>query len=192
MIVGGIVALTVVFTRLATSLSAARGGRLKGVVELDEQDHIVLLGYTPGRTERLVSTLVHEGRRLVVCAWDEVAEHPMTAQRGVAFVRGDLAHTDVMRRAGVAAAATVVIDGRDDNEALMIAVAVDHANPHVHLVAALRDLARCEHLLYVNPRVQCVQWHQPRLIAEEALDPGITQVYAGLKRRAWPETARVT
>lgn len=38
-IVGGIVALTVLFTRLATSLSAAKGRRLKGVVELDERDH---------------------------------------------------------------------------------------------------------------------------------------------------------
>ena len=37
-------------------------------------------------------------------------------------------------------ARVAVIDGRDDNETLAIAVAVDHANPRVHMVAAVRDL----------------------------------------------------
>ena len=87
------------------------------------------------------------------------------------FVRGDLTHADVMERACVARARTAVIDGRDDNETLAIAVAVDHANPDVHLVAALRDLGRREHLAYVNPRVQCVQWHMPYLLTEEATTP---------------------
>ena len=82
-----------------------------------------------------------------------------------------------MRRASVSTARTALIDGRDDNETLAIAVVVDHADPDVHVVAALRDLRRSEHLRYVNPRMQTVQWHVPYLLAEEALDPGITQVY---------------
>ena len=47
----------------------------------------------------------------------------------------------------------------------------------VHLVAAVRDLARRESLRYVNPGVQVVQWHMPSLLTEEANDPGITAVY---------------
>ena len=74
----------------------------------------------------------------------------------------------------------MVIDGRDDNETLAIAVAVDHANPDIHLVAAVRDLGRRENLRYVNPGVQVVQWHMPFLLTEEATDPGITQVYNDL------------
>jgi voltage-gated potassium channel len=50
----------------------------------------------------------------------------------------------------------------------------------VHLVAALRDLGRRDNLRYVNPRIACVQWHMPSLITEEALDPGITEVYSDL------------
>jgi voltage-gated potassium channel len=73
-----------------------------------------------------------------------------------------------------------VIDGRDDNETLAIAVAVDHANPRIHLVAAVRDLGRRENLRYVNEGVQVVQWHMPFLLTEEATDPGITQVYNDL------------
>ncbi|MCA1672806.1 MAG: NAD-binding protein [Actinobacteria bacterium] len=184
-IVGGIVALTILFTELASAIQNVKGKRMKGVVELDVSDHTVILGYTPGRTQRIVAEFGVEGRlELVLCAWDEVAEHPMPEQAGVRFVRGDLTAADVLARACVERAATVVIDGRDDNETLAIAVAVDHLNPRVHLVAALRDMSRCQHLRYVNPHVQCVQWHMPNLLTEEALDPGITQVYAELMSSA--------
>lgn len=180
-IVGGIVTLTLLFTSLADYIATAKGKRLRGVVPLDLEDHVVVLGYAAGRTERIVKELTAEGRlQVVVCAWDDVTEHPMPEHPLVHFVRGDLTHADVMTRACVGRARTAVIDGRDDNESLAVAVAVDHANPGIHMVAALRDLSRREHLSYVNPRVQCVQWHLPFLLTEEATDPGITQVYNDL------------
>ncbi|MGY1829227.1 NAD-binding protein [Geodermatophilus sp. SYSU D01180] len=177
-IVGGIVTLTLLFTELATALQTARGRRLRGVVGLDLRDHVVVLGYTPGRTERIVAELtVEPGTRIALCAHDDVAVNPMPEETAVSFVRGDLTHADVMVRAGVARARTVVIDGRDDNETLAIAVAVDHANPRVHMVAAVRDLGRRDTLRYVNPGVQVVQWHMPFLLSEEAADPGLTEIY---------------
>ncbi|WP_028931745.1 ion channel [Pseudonocardia asaccharolytica] len=180
-IVGGIVALTVLFTALASQIQMVKGRRMRGAVEVDLSGHTVLLGYTPGRTEGIVTELCLEGDRDVVLgAWDDVAENPMPEHERVRFVRGDLTSVDVLTRAGVARATTAVIDGRDDNETLTMAVAVDHVNPDVHMVATLRDLNRCEHLRYVNPAVQCVQWHMPKMVTEEALDPGITQVYAEL------------
>jgi voltage-gated potassium channel len=180
-IVGGIVTLTLLFTQLAGALQSIRGRRLRGVVPLDLSDHVVLLGYWPGRTERIVAELTAEGRcQVALCAWDDVAENPLPDQPAVHFVRGDLTHEDVMTRACVQRARTVVIDGRDDNETLAIAVAVDHANPDIHLVAAVRDLGRRENLRYVNPGVQVVQWHMPFLLTEEATDPGITQIYNDL------------
>ena len=180
-IVGGIVTLTLLFTRLADHLSTLKGKRMRGDIAVDLDDHVVLLGYTPGRTERLVRELTEEGRlRIVLCAWDDDGDNPLPQQPAVQFVRGDLTRADVMERAAVARARTAVLDGRDDNETLAMAVAVDHAAPDIHLVAALRDLTRREQLTYVNPRVQCVQWHMPFLLSEEATDPGITQVYNDL------------
>jgi voltage-gated potassium channel len=180
-IVGGIVTLTLLFTQLANALQSVRGKRLRGVVALDLADHVVLLGYWPGRTERIVAELTADGRfQVALCAWDDVAENPLPDQPAVHFVRGDLAHEDVMTRACVQRARTAVIDGRDDNETLAVAVAVNHANEDIHLVAALRDLSRLESQRYVNPAVQAVQWHMPFLLSEEANDPGITQIYNDL------------
>ena len=54
-IVGGIVTLTLLFTQLATALQSVRGRRARGVVPLDLDNHVVLLGWTPGRTERIIA-----------------------------------------------------------------------------------------------------------------------------------------
>jgi voltage-gated potassium channel len=180
-IVGGIVTLTLLFTQLTTALQTARGRRTRGVVALDLEGHVVLLGYTPGRTERIVAELTAEGRaRVVLCAWDDVQEDPLPHLPDVDFVRGDLTRVDVLRRACVPRARTAVVDGRDDNETLAITVAVAHVHPGIHLVAAVRDLGRRETLRYVDPEVQVVQWHMPFLLSEEAADPGLTQVYNDL------------
>lgn len=180
-IVGGIVALTLLFTQLAHSIQTIRGRRMRGIAALDLQGHVVLLGYQPGRTQRIVDELTAEGRlQVALCAWDDVGEHPVPERPDVQFVRGDLTHVDLMSRAGVDRARTAIIDGRDDNESLAIAVAVDHANPDIHMIAGLRDLSRRNHFGYVNARVHCVQWHNPFLLTEEAVDPGISDVYTEL------------
>lgn len=180
-ILGGVVTLTILFTQLAAYLQAVRGRRMKGLVRLDLSGHTVILGYHPGRTERMVDELCAEGDiSLVLVGWDEVGEDPMPERAEVRFVRGDPTGEAVLARAAVPAAATVLVDGRDDNETLAIALAVDHTNPRVHTVVALHDMRRREQFGYLNPGIQCVQWHLPNLITEEALDPGITQVYAEL------------
>ena len=58
--------------------------------------------------------------QVVLCAWDEVPEHPLAAVPDVLFVRGDLSRADVLSRACVDRARTAVVDGRDDNETVRI------------------------------------------------------------------------
>lgn len=154
---------------------------MRGLVGLDLSDHVVLLGYHPGRTERIVAELTaEENLSIASCTGDDVDQHPMPDGAAVHFLRGDLTDDEVMNRACVDRARTAIIDGRDDNESLAIAVAVDHVKPEIRRVAALRDLGRREHMGYVNGGVQCVQRHMPFLLTEQALDPSITQVYDDL------------
>ncbi|SDQ71086.1 ion channel [Actinopolyspora saharensis] len=179
-IVGGIATLTTLFTHLATKLETARGKRMSGTAALHVSEHVLMLGYHSGRTERILDELLADGRHSVVlAAWDEVDRNPVP-DRGIGFVRDDLSSEEVLRRAGLHRARSVLIDAHDDNEALAVAVTVDHVNPELAPVVALRDMSRAEHLRYVNSSIRCVQWHTPQMISEELLDPGITQVYAEL------------
>jgi voltage-gated potassium channel len=180
-IVGGIVTLTTLFTRIATAIDTAKGRRMKGQAELDMSEHLVVLGYTPGRTERMLEELTAEGAwQTALCAWEDLAENPVPNLPDVGFVRGDLTDEAVLRRAGLHRAARVLVDARDDNEALALTVAANHLNPDAHTVVTLRDMTAARNLSYVDADVHAVQWHSPRMVAEELLDPGIAQVYADL------------
>ncbi|MDR8407501.1 ion channel [Nonomuraea sp. 3-1Str] len=190
-IAGGIATLTTVFTRFAAALERAKGRRMRGAVTVDMSGHIVLLGYTPGRTEQMVDELTADGSsRIVLCAWDDVPTHPMP-DREVTFVRGDLTDDGVLRRAGVDRAYSVLVDARDDNEALAIAITADHVAHGAHLVVALRDVGRVRQLRYVRETLRCVQWHSPYMITEELRDPGLSEVYTQLMTHGDAETYSV-
>ncbi len=189
-IVGGIATLTTVFTKLASVLEQAKGRRMQGAIATTASGHVVLLGYEPGRTERIVTQLLSDDCRVVLCAWDDVGTHPMP-ERGVDFVRGDLTEEETLRRAAVPTATAVLVDARDDNEALAITVTVHHVNPDVHLVVPLRDLDRTTLLRRINENIRCVQWHTPRMITEELTTPGIAEVYAELMTHGGANTYSV-
>lgn len=181
-IVGGIATLTTLFARLGEVLQNAKGQRMQGLAELDLRDHVVILGYTAGRTERIVDELSAERRRpIVLGAWeDQTAQHPLPGRDDVSFVRGDLTDDVTLRRACLQDAEAVLVDARDDNEALSITVAAINVNPDLHAVVALRDMAQGRNLSRVDDGVRPVQWHSPRMITEELQDPGIALVYAEL------------
>jgi voltage-gated potassium channel Kch len=179
-ILGGIATLTTVFTKLASVLEQAKGRQMQGTVTVDASDHVVLLGYLAGRTERIVDQLVADGEGpLVLCGSSALTTHPMP-ERGIVFVRGELTDQQVLRRAGVHRARGVLVDVTDDNEALAVAVTVDSLDPHSHVVVTLRDMERASLLRYVDERIRCVPWHNPWLITEELTSPGIAEVYTEL------------
>lgn len=179
-IVGGIATLTTVFAKLASMLEQMKGRRMQGAITVSRSGHAVLLGYVRERTERIVGRLLDDNAGpVVLCAWEEVATHPMP-EHDVDFVRGDLTDEQTLRRAGVPTASTVLVDARDDNEALAITVTVNHVNAGAHVVVALRDLERANLLRRIGDNVRCVQWHTPRMITEELTSPGIAEVYAEL------------
>ncbi|MCR6487546.1 ion channel [Amycolatopsis sp. OK19-0408] len=189
-IVGGIATLTTVFTKLASKLEQAKGRRMQGTEAVRASGHTVLIGYAAGRTERIVAQLLADGvTGLVLCA--EIPAHPMPTQP-VDFVRGEPTAAEVLSRAAVDRAAAVLVDMADDNEALAVAVTVDHANPAAHVVVTLRDLDRAELVRYVDPRIRCVQWHTPRMVTEELTSPGIAEVYAELMTAGGADTYSVT
>jgi voltage-gated potassium channel len=192
-IVGGIAALTTVFTKVASVLEAAKGRRMSGALTIRTTGHLVLLGYQAGRTERIVDQLIADDcGEIVVCAWDDTPANPMP-ERAVTFVRGELTDDTVLRRAGVHNARAVLVDPRDDNEALAVAVTVDHVvDTAAHLVVTLRDMERAQLLHRVNNNIRCVQWHTPRMITEELTSPGIAEVYSELMTAGGADTYSVT
>lgn len=191
-IIGGIAALTTVITNLAGAIERTKGRRMRGATTVADSGHVVLLGYTAGRTERIITELVSYGYGCIaLVAGDEVATHPVPEQE-VQFVRGSLTDEAVLRRAGAHRASTVLVDADDDNAALAVAVLAHHVRPAgSHLVVTLRDMERAALVSHVDAEIRCVQWHAPRMVTEELCSPGITDVYTHLMTHGGANTYSV-
>lgn len=182
-ILGGLATVAVLITQISGLLENAKGRRMQGQTPYSGSDHLVLLGYAPGRTERLLAAVLEDDprREVVLCAWDEQAPtDPLPTESRMHFVRGDLAEGAVLDRAGLGRARDAYVDARNDDEAVTLTVAARHAAPSAHLVVGLRDLDRRRTIERVAPEAECVQWHAMRTITEELQDPGIARVYAEL------------
>lgn len=171
---------------LVERASELKSKRLKGLIQVKAERHFVILGYTPGRTERLMEELcVQPDNQVVLCATlDQVAEDPMPKQERVRLVRGDLMDRDTLDRASIGTARSVIVDSPDgdDDKTAMTALVVDRVNPDVHVVVAARDLDRTARLLrQFGPGFECAEWHDVRMLSEAAQDPGITRFHADLK-----------
>ncbi|MFE6506974.1 ion channel [Nocardioides sp. NPDC057767] len=179
---GSITTLAILFSRISAIIENAKGRRMRGEISFSGRSHIVLLGYTAGRTERLLAELLSEPEREVVLAtWeDQLSEHPLAGEERLHFVRGDLTDLSVLGRTGLSGAHSVLIDARDDNEAVTLTVAAHTSAPSVHTIVALRDLRVQRTIFRIDTTVHCVQWHNTQLIAEELSDPGIAEVYQEL------------
>lgn len=180
-VLGGVLTLSTGFTHLANAVSASKGRRMHGTAPLDLTDHVVVLGYHPGRTDRLVADLVDDDRMsggIALCAWeDQAGSDPLPQDSRTGFIRGDLADVDVLARARIDRARVVLIDPRDDDEGVTLVVAVEEAAPDAHTVVALQDLARHRTVHRVNPAAHCVPSNATRLILEELQDPGVAAIY---------------
>lgn len=118
-IFGGITTVALIIAQVSTAIENAKGRRMRGQLAYTGSDHTVILGFTVGRTERLIETMLADdpNRHLVLAAFeDQAGEHPMATEHRVHFLRGDLADEDVLRSTALASAQSVLIDARDDNE----------------------------------------------------------------------------
>lgn len=166
--------------------AARKSKRMKGTVHVNARNHFVVIGYAPGRTERLVHDLCAEAdNHVVMCAtMEQVAEHPMPDEHQVSLARGDLTDGAAMKQASLGTARAAIVDtpDGDDDQAALHALVVNRINPRLHVVVAARDLDRMVRLLgQFGSEFECAEWYDVRMLSEAAKDPGITRFHADLK-----------
>lgn len=102
--------------------------------------HVVVIGYgTKGRAA--VDTLINNGldRDSIVVVDPGATALQEAHADGLAVVTGDATRRDVLRRAGVADAAQVIITANRDDSNVLVTLNVRQLNPDVWIVAAVRE-----------------------------------------------------
>ncbi len=185
----GIGVIAVAVAKLAESVIDFGRRRMRGLTQLSEAGHLVIFGYTKGETERLIRELREdrsvEGLSIVLCSY-LAEENPVSDE--VKFVHGDLTADDVLDRACVAQAASILIHGHDDNETIVVTLAARSVNSHAHIVALLRQPENEMHLRRIDPNIECVTPLSVPLMVQALQDPGATTVISSLLSNTTDDT----
>ncbi len=177
---GAIALFTVSIARAFAGVSARWRRRRMGLGDYRAmRGHIVLVGYDPDRTPRMIAEIVADGQghELVLVATQELAGDAATHR----FVRvPSLTAPGELARAGIATAERVIVYGPSDPDTLAATLAVTALNERGHVVCFLRD-PDTAHLLTAHcPQVEVVLTPTVELVVKALSDPGSSRLIAQL------------
>lgn len=178
---GAIAAFTTLVAKAFGALSASWRRRRVGLGDYRAMSRaIVLVGYDPDRTPRMIDELVadaHHGQEIVLLATDELDNHDERFR----YVRArSLTAPDDLARAGVAAADRVVVFAASDAETLSAALAITAINRGGHVVCFFQHAENARLLSAHCPHVEVVLAPSVELVVKALKDPGSSQLLAQL------------
>ncbi len=156
------------------------------------ENHYVICNWTPKAdviVRQLHNESVHDKKPIIVITRnpEQVPQTTDKEYRGLLMICGDPADREILQRADVRHAQTVIVlaDETDlanaDAKSILIALAVDSINPNAHVVV---ELVKSQNKMYfeythVN-EIVCLEQLAEKLLSQTALTPGLSQVYMDL------------
>lgn len=177
---GAIALFTTAIARAFAGLSARWRRRRMGMGSYDRMTgQIVLIGYDADRTPRMIEEIVADGQgHEIVLVATQALDGDAATHR---FVRAaTLTSPADLARAGVAAAARVVVYAPSDAETLAATLAVTALNDTGHVVCFLRDPDTARLLNAHCPQVEIVLTPTVELVVKALSDPGSSRLIAQL------------
>lgn len=143
-------------------------------------DTIVLIGYNPERTPKMIDELSADPdirARLVLFTRKEITD----PDPRVRYVRAaSLTSPAELRRAGVETASRIAVYSDDDGQTLSAALAVAGMAKQAHVVCYFEDPDNADLLKLHCPQVECVIASGVELVVRSVQDPGSSQVLSAL------------
>lgn len=189
---GAIAIFTATLGKILTGVSTIWRNRMRGLGDYsDRKGHVVVLGWQDGSTKQILRLLADERdpkEPATVLVAKDLSENPLSDCAD--FVRTErLSDTDVLDRAGILMAKTVIVRGNNDDETLAAALMVEDHAPQAHVVAYFNDDRTAESLRQRHPRIEAIGSLSEELISRAARDPGASVVAARLLSVANDDTS---
>jgi voltage-gated potassium channel len=177
---GAVALFTAALARAFAGLSGRWRSRRVGKGRYSAMEgHVVLVGYHPERTPRMIAEILADGRarEIVLVATDEMEVDDPSYR----FVRAtSLTAPADLRRAGMEGAAKAVVYAASDAETLAATLAVTALNRGGHVVCFLRDPDTARLLNAHCPSVEVVLTPTVELVVKALNDPGSSRLIAQL------------
>lgn len=180
---GGVVIFAGFLGKLSTLFVELWRKNMRGRGDFSELDnHIVILGWHPEHTPRMIQLIFgdtrREDRKVVLCATEEM-DNPFPDQ--VLFLRGDnLTDEELLQRAAITQAARVIIYRSTDDKTLASCLTVAATKSQAHIVAWFEKESMAKLLKSHCPQVECHSSISIELLVRSAQDPGSSRVQGQL------------
>ncbi|WP_422133702.1 potassium channel family protein [Endozoicomonas sp. ALD040] len=144
--------------------------------------HVVILGWHPERTARMIELIFgdirREDRKVVLCATEEM-DNPFPDQ--VLFIQGkSLSDYELLSRAGVTSADRVIIYRSNDDKTLTSCLTVTAMTKTAHIVAWFEHEHMVKLLKSHCPQVECHTSISMEMLVRSAQDPGSSRIQGQL------------
>lgn len=180
----GLSIFALVVGRIATWVSSQWSKGVKGLKNLQLDNHIVVIGWNENRTIQLLNLLLkeqaatNEKPEILLCVQADI-ENPLPEK--VAFVKVTSFNRDEeMDRACISDAKVIIMDNPADDMTMTTALYCSKRNPEAHLVAYFDDESLVSLLQQHCPNVECTPSVSVEMLVKSAFDPGSSLLHHDL------------
>lgn len=177
---GAIASFTTIVAKVLGTLGAFWRKRRAGYGDFRRMtETIVLIGFDPDRTPRMISELHADARggRIVLLTRKELSE----PDARVLYVKArSLADPEDLARATVPGASRIAICAETDADTLAAALAVTALNTKAHVVCFFEEEHSARLLRAHCPRVECVSAPGAEIVVQAVQNPGASRVLGNL------------
>ena len=176
---GGVIFLAAVLGKLSSFFIDIWRKDMQGLGDYsDLNNHIVIFGWHPHRTPKMIDLIFgdsrRENRQVLLCVNAEM-ENPWPQR--ILFIRGEnLNDRRFIKRAGVANAARVIVFGDSDDQTLATCLSIAASKTQAHIVAWFEKQPMVELLQSHCPQIECHSNLSMELLVRSAQDPGSSRV----------------
>jgi voltage-gated potassium channel len=153
---------------------------IQGLKKLNEDNHILVVGWNDDKTLHLIKLLLREmehgdKKSIVLCVKKEI-DNPYPDRIGFARV-SSYSDEDEMDRAGVKTASCIIVDNTDDDITMTSALYCVSQNPNAHIIAYFQKEELGRLLKNHCPNIECMPSVSVEMIAKSAVDPGSSALH---------------
>ncbi len=180
----GLSIFALVIGRIATWVSWQWKKGVKGLKDLQLDNHIVVIGWNENRTVQLLNLLLkeqaatNEKPEILLCVQADI-ENPLPEH--IEFVKVSSFNRDEeMDRACITDASVIIMDNPADDMTMTTALYCSKRNPDAHLVAYFNDESLVSLLQQHCPNVECTPSVSVEMLVKSAFDPGSSLLHHDL------------
>jgi len=184
LVIPGLGLFGTILGKMVTTLSLFTRRTLQGMKSYpDLEDHIVIFGWNPLRTRRMVELILGDRKRKprpIVLAVTDAMEHPLSDLEQIRFVRLE-SYTEPVQllRTGVHHACKVIVDGHSDEQTLTIALGLGSylgREHRCHISAFFQDETKARLISGHVPNIECSTSRAAEVLARTMQDPGSSRL----------------